>query len=160
MENLGKYNNREVFYLSSKPAKDWLGELPTGNWLVLPIGDCVDSKAYIELADQCLANNVLYVCAVGECCEIIHDIFDETVVANKIIAGENTNSQINFENSPMTTWHNDFDEGVWFAMTTAFNDTVEINKIICIDFTENKYKQRVIELIGRIQEGWIPQDNR
>ncbi|MFB6320857.1 hypothetical protein, partial [Saccharicrinis sp. FJH54] len=61
-----------------------------------------------------------------------------------------------FETEPMTTWHNDFNEGVWFAITNAFVDYKEINKIVCLDLTNLGERNRLIDIILKIKTGWLP----
>ncbi|MBI3501188.1 MAG: hypothetical protein HY063_05280 [Bacteroidetes bacterium] len=156
MENWGQHFDRQIFYLSTRQTNNWAEQLPTDNWLALTVGHDKDIKLYNELADKCIDKNVLYVCAVGHACELIHDIFDQTVIQKKIAVGDSVASPDDFENSPMTTWHNDFEEGVWFAMTSAFHGTKDIDKIVVIDLTDKSERQRLTELIDKIKSGFIP----
>src|SRR4051812_48525507 len=113
MQPLGERNDRQVFYLKVNGSENWLDELPDENWLALPIGDEKNIQAYTRLADKCIDKKVVYMCAIGQSSELIHDIFDEMVVGKKILNGESVESEDDFENSPMTTWDNDFDNGFW-----------------------------------------------
>ncbi len=58
----------------------------------------------------------------------------------------------------MTTWHDDFKEGVWFALTVAYDDYKEINAVVCIDMTEQGEKERIGSLLEAINNGWLPSD--
>ena len=159
MENWGQYNDRQIFYLSTWQTKNWTDQLPSNNWLALTVGHDKDKQLYSELADKCIDKNVLYVCSLGHACELINDIFDEIIVQKKISVGDSVASPDDIENSPMTTKHNDFDEGVWFAMNSAYHGTKDIDKIVVIDLTKETEQQRLTELIEKIKKGFIPPDN-
>ena len=88
-------------------------------------------------------NGVKYVCALGQECEFIHDFFDDLVVIRRIKAGLSVESEEDFEYEPMTTWHNDFDEGVWFAIHSAYDDHVDIDTVVFLDMTDNGELARI-----------------
>jgi hypothetical protein len=138
---------------------DWLDNLPTENWLVFPIGNDKDLEGYSKFADKCIDNNVLYVCAAGQNGEFIHDIFDELIVWKKIEKDEGVDTQDDFENAPMTTWHNNFSEGFWFAILAAHHGRKDINKVVCVDFTTKGVKQHLTNLIDKINNSWLPSDD-
>jgi hypothetical protein len=137
-----------------------LHKLPMEGSLVFIIGQSKEWKIYSEFAQKCIQNNVLYVCTSGPNCELIHDIFDETIVARKIAKGESVDRQDDFENSPMTTWHHNFSEGFWFAITSAHHDSGTVEKIVCVDFTDKGVKGHFIDLIGMINGSWLPSDEK
>jgi hypothetical protein len=158
MESWGEYNDRQLFYLPTRQNINWADELPTSDWLAIVVGDTRDIALYSEVADKCIAKNVSYVCTLGLACELIHDIFDEEIVEKKIQNGDSTESEDDFEDSLMTDWHNDFEEGVWFAIIAANDDTKYIDKVVCIDLTDTIERQRLFELIEKIKTGYIPPD--
>lgn len=158
MELLGVSCERQLFYINVNTNTNWAESLPTQNWLVFAIGDEKDIDAYSTLSDVCIEKNVAYVCSAGKYCELIHDIFDETIVWKKIQNGESVDSMDDFENSPMTTWDNHFSEGFWFAITTAYDEHFIIDTIVCIDYTTKGVKQHLITLIEKINSGWLPSD--
>ena len=51
-----------------------------------------------------------------------------------------------------------FGEGFWFATTLAHDDNFNIDRVVCLDFTRQKKKQHLIELIEKINNGWLPDD--
>jgi hypothetical protein len=65
----------------------------------------------------------------------------------RIKNGLSVESEQDFEFKPMTTWHNDFDEGVRFAINSAYDDYVEIDKVIFLDMTDNGELERVEQAI-------------
>ena len=154
MDNLGQINDRQILYLSTRQTKNWADSLPTNNWVVVPIGHDTDSKVIDDLAIKCLEKNTLYVCALGQQCELIHDTFDHYIVQRKIDKSESIDNPIDFEGASMTTWHKDFDEGFWFATETAYptinDEYIFVDKVVCIDTTTNGEKERLPNLILKI----------
>ncbi len=110
--------NREIFYLSTHDD-NWTDFLPSQNWLAFLIVEGKNDSLLDKVAYACLSRNVNYVCTVGQECEYAHDWFDETIVARKIELGQSIATMDDFKDSPMTTWHNDFEEGFWFALIPA-----------------------------------------
>lgn len=151
METLGQVNNREILYLCTKNTKNWDEQLPVNNWVALIVGDDRDIDRIADIAEKCLEKNVCYVCAIGQQCELIHDIFDELIVKREIAKRGNINSPDDFENSAMTTWHNEFEEGFWFATSAAFHEYTEIKEVICLDMTEEGKRQDLFDLTVKLK---------
>ena len=155
MDKLGEYNERLIYYQWINDS-DWEKDLPYDNWLIMPIGHIRDYDLIKKVSNVCLDKNVIYLCALGDACEMIHDIFDVTVIDKRIEKGLSIDCPNDFDREPMTTWHNDFGEGVWFALTNAFDDYKKINSVVCLDLTECGEKDRLINMIQNIKNGWIP----
>jgi len=158
LELIGNSNERQIFYSNIWKDDNWLEDLPKDNWLVFPIGQGNDIDSYSKLVDKSIDNNVLYVCAAGQYSELIHDIFDEMIVQKKIENNESVDNEDDFEDSPITTWHNNFSDGFWFAITTAHHGLKIIDKIVCVDFTKQSVKGHLKDLIEKINNGWLPSD--
>jgi hypothetical protein len=148
MRDLGQKNDRRLIYIQTKSA-DWRQNLPTSNWLVLPIGHNRDKGLITDITDNCLNNGVKYVCTLGKECEFIHDFFDDSIVDKRIEKGLSVSSEDDFEYEPMTTWHNDFDKGVWFAIHAAHDDHVDIDKVVFLDMTDNGELERIQQAIEK-----------
>ena len=148
MKDLGQKNDRQLTYFHTK-RDSWKGSLPTINWLVLPIGHTRDNDLIKDVTNTCLDNGVKYVCTLGQECEFIHDYFDDSIVMKRIDNGLSVEHANDFEHEPMTTWHNDFDEGVWFAIHAAHDDYVTIDKIVLLDMTDNGELERVERAIEK-----------
>lgn len=159
MERLGEINRREVFYLQTRSVKKWTDQLPSKNWLAVFIGNQGDIDHIDDIARQCLKKNVVYVCVLGQKRQAIENAFDFAIVGEKIEKGESVSSPDDFENSPMTTVHEDFEEGFWFAMVVASHPKMDIEKVICIDFTEKGEIERLKTLVTKIHSGWLPSDS-
>jgi hypothetical protein len=159
MEPIGKSNDRQIFYLNTWKDSTSLDNLPKDNWLAFSIGQDSDIERFIKFADKCIENNVLYLCSTGQNSKLFHDTFDKRIYELKIKKGESINSPDDFENSPLTTWHNNFSEGFWFAITTAHHEIKPIDKIVCLDFTKEGVKRHLINLIEKINNHWLPSDS-
>lgn len=158
MKLLGSSNGRMFYHVDGRASSDWENGLPMTNWLALPILDQPDQALAQRIARACLDKDVAYVCALGKAHEVVHLSFDLAIVDDKINAGLSVAAQDDFEHSPMTTGHNDFDEGVWFALWVAYDDYKEIKSVVCIDMSENGESQRLTDLISAINSGWLPSD--
>jgi hypothetical protein len=136
MVDLGQINDRQISYIRTN-NDGWKNYIPTDSWLALPIGNTKDIKIIKEVTDTCLGKGVNYVCTLGQECEFIHDYFDDSIVNKRIENGQSVSSPDDFEYEPMTTWHDDFEDGVWFAIYAAHDEHVDIKNVIFIDMTEN-----------------------
>ena len=156
MLKLGEINDRIVLYIKVGDDENWYNELPTSNWLIIPIADEKNIKGFTKLAEKCIEKNLIYMCGLGKCCEVFDDIFDEVDLVKKILNNENTDAAEAFEDSPITTWHNNFAEGFWFAVTVANYSDKIINKVVCVDFTSKGVKNYLAALLVKLHQGWLP----
>ena len=58
----------------------------------------------------------------------------------------------------MTSWHHDFEEGFWFALTTANYENLPIETVVVANLTEDVYLPTIQRLTQKIAEGWLPPD--
>jgi hypothetical protein len=56
----------------------------------------------------------------------------------------------------MTTWHYDFEEGLWFALTTAYHANLPIQTVVVANLTGDSYLATIQRLTKKIGEGWVP----
>ncbi|MBI4932026.1 MAG: hypothetical protein HY841_14810 [Bacteroidetes bacterium] len=159
MDNIGQHFDRQIFYLNPRQAKNWADSLPTDNWAVLLIADNLDSDLINKIANQCLDKNVRYVCATGQQSKAIEETFDQFIVQRKIDSGESADSPDNFEDSPLTVSDDSLEEEFWFSLTTAFHPNFDITKVICLDLTDSGQKEKLTDLVTKINSGWLPSDN-
>lgn len=158
MERIGKINNRDVFYISTNDNSNWLDLLPTEKWVVFTIADKENKEILSESTAKILNKNVTYTCSAGELAGLTEQYFDEEIGWRGVQYEEKSGKDYDYEQSPMTTMHRNFGEGFWFASTLAHDGEKEINKVVCIDFTTRKVKKHLTELIGKINNGWLPSD--
>jgi hypothetical protein len=80
------------------------------------------------------------------------------IIKRKIEMGESVHDHIAFDDVPMTTWHGDFEEGFWFAAMVAYDETIPISVVVCLNLTVNCCKGYLANLIDKITIGWLPGD--
>jgi hypothetical protein len=64
----------------------------------------------------------------------------------------------NSEDTPITTGHSDFNQRFWFASTAACDGKKEVHRVVCINLSKNQYERKLLELIDRINNGWLPEE--
>ena len=158
MERIGKINDREIFYISTKDESEWLNLIPTEKWVVFTIADKENKEILHESTSRILDKNVTYTCSAGELAGLTEQYFDEEIGWRGVQYEEKTGKEYDYEQSPMTTMHRNFGEGFWFASTLAYDGEKEINKVVCIDFTTRKVKKHLTELVEKINNGRLPSD--
>ncbi len=156
MELIGKIKNREIFYISTDASLKWLNLLPTEKWGVYTIADEDSKEIVYKSITGILDNNVRYICCTGELGDLTEDYFYEEIGWRGVQYEEKMRNKYDYEQSPITTMHRNFEEGFWFASVLACYDEKEIEKVICIDFTSRKVKNCLIELVKKINKGWLP----
>ena len=163
MTKIGEYNDRQIFYTNVRTDINWFDKLPSSNWLAFTIADTADKELLNETSMMCLDKNVLYTCSAGQLGSDTEDYFDQEIVWRQVQIEEQTGKPQDYETSPMTTSHKNFDEGLWFAIqsayATAYDKYIPIDKVVCIDMTQRGVKKYLTDLIKRIQNGWLPSDN-
>jgi len=105
-----------------------------------------------------LNKNVTYTCSGGELGGLTEEYFDEEIAWRGVQYEEKTGKEFDYGKSPMTTMHSNFGEGFWFAAILAYDGEKEIDKVVCVDFTTRKVKRHLTELIGKINNDWLPSD--
>ncbi len=156
MEKIGQIEDRKIYYLSVNETENWVDKLPNNNWLVAVICDKRDAKLLEQVTKSCLEKGVLYVCTMGQECEWAHDYFDEMVFIYRLNKKLPISSPEDFDEEPMTTWHNDLFEGLRFATTSAFptiqDEYISVDKVVCIDLSDKPNKQTLKSMTLRINQ--------
>ena len=159
---IGEYNDRRIFYSNVRVDLQWFDKLPSTNWLAFTIADTADKDLLSDTTIKCLDKNVLYTCSVGQLRSETEDYFDQEIVWRQVQIEEKTGKSQDYETSPMTTSHKNFDEGFWFAIqsayATAYDKYIPIDKVVCIDMTQQGVKKYLLLLIDKIRNGWVPSD--
>lgn len=159
MERLGKISEKEILYTHWDDINESLNELPSQNWLVFVIGNDKLETEYVKLAKICIDRKVLHACTCGTECKLIHDTFDQVDINRLKENGEYDHLEDSSIYFVMTTWNENIEDEFWFAATTAFSESGDIEKIVCVDFTDKNVKFDLQELITKIDEGWLPDDD-
>src|SRR5690606_38446072 len=98
-----------------------------------------------EVISKIIENDVCWVLTAGQSCELIHDLIDEEIAFRQVDIDELYLPK----HEIMTTWHKDFDKGVWFGIFGAYDEDVQIDKVVILDMTEGKETQRIKNLIEK-----------
>lgn len=143
--------NRKIGFVEYDTSKNWIKDFPIQNWCLLIIANEMQPNYFDEIIRKAIDKNVTYICAIGEHHEFIHDLADEEIVFRSIVLEKQHLPTYTI----ITVGKNDFEEGLWFGLTCAFNDEVEIKETIILDLTKSIYKQ-TIELINKFEKGYLP----
>ena|SRR6185369_11885084 len=152
----GRINDRDIFYCNIDGDLSTIQAFPTVNWMLFAIADKGQLEILYAFAEKCLDLGVLYVCGVGEAGSKIDDAFSLVEIDRKLANLKRDLTQDDFEGSPMTTWHHDFEEGFWFSATVAHHEHEFINKVVVANLTTNSYETIVKDLICKIDSSWLP----
>ena len=153
--NCGYVNGRDILYCDLENDFTKIDEFPTKNWLLFAIADKAQVELLYSFAEKCLDKNVLYICGAGEACAEIDNAFDLVIVDRKVASLNRDLTQNDFEDSPMTIWNDDFDEGFWFCLTTASHEKEMIEKVLVANITDKSYEDRIKALAIKIKSGWF-----
>jgi hypothetical protein len=123
--------------------KNWLAELPTQDWLCILIINEKHCPYLDEILPKLLLRNVAWFCTIGSQCEWAHDLLDEEIVFREA-------ESLYFPTHPvMTTWHDDFKEGIWFTLFAAQDNQVTLKQIAILDLTQGQ--ERVTTYLHSLQ---------
>lgn len=115
-------SGRRFYSLALDSVKEWPAVLDLGSRHFILFLACDAEKIGVDslyaLAEQTLAQGVVYICAWGPGCEKAHDIFDEAVVSREVAAIEQGGV---VPDDIMTTWHDKetLDEALHFFVNLA-----------------------------------------
>ena len=115
--------------------------LPTKRFRLLLVGDRLgdDRESMLHFAEQALASGMVYFCAWGDGCELVHDLVDVVIIREP---------EIDVDHVLLTTWHakETLEEVAWyFAWATqpadAYLQDSEFWLAICVG--ENEKAERL-----------------
>lgn len=136
-------NDREIITVKYTTEQNWIKNIPQSNWLCILVDNDRQKNYVDEVISKIINNDVCYVCTVGQSCEKTHDLIDEEIVFREVDI-----EKLHLPNHHiMTTWHTDFDEGIWFAIFAAHHEEVSIDKIVVLDMTDGNELNRIDKLL-------------
>ena len=95
-----------------------------------------------EVSAKLLFQNVGWVCTIGRQSEWAHDIIDEEIVFREV-------EQLYLPpHDVMTTWHTDFEEGLWFALFAAHNERANFQQVTILDMTNGEEHERIRRILS------------
>jgi hypothetical protein len=143
MNNKMNLNDREIIYITYSTERNWANELPKSNWLCVLVDNDRPRNYLDEVINKVISNDVVWISTVGTSCEKTHDLIDDEIQFRE----EETEESYLPEHDIMTTWHTDFENGIWFSIFAANYEEISIDKIVVLDMTENKERERIERLI-------------
>ena len=140
-------NDREIIKVKYTTEENWIKNIPKSNWLCILV-DNNSQRTYLdEVISKIINNDVCYVCSIGQSCERTHDLIDEEIVFREV-----DTEKLHLPNHHITTtWHNDFNEGIWFALFAAYHDEVSIDKVVILDMTNGSELKRIKKRLGDLK---------
>ena len=140
-------NDRRIRIVEYSTEKNWFGQLPSEDWLCILVVNDKPRRYIDEVISKIIAKDVRYVCTIGKQCELAHDLLDEEITFREVEI-----EKLYLPNHDiMTTWHHDFEEGIWFATFAAHDEEIRIKEIIILDMTDGAETQRVKECLKKIK---------
>lgn len=149
-------NNRRILYLDIRQDLQEFESLDLKNWVLFVIEDGSKNPILRQFAELCIDREVLYVCAAGKAGSELDDLFDFTMLNKKKTGGKLPSWYQSDDDVLMTSWHDDVEEGFWFAATTANYENQPIGTVLVANLTRYNYLPVVQSLTKRISEGWLP----
>ena len=163
MELLGQIGERQIFYCHIRSDEKWFDSISFDNWIAFTIANDEDKQLLHDMTGHCVDKGVCYSCSAGQLASLTEDYFDEEIVWRQVQYEEETGELQDYEAAPMTTFDENFDEGFWFAATNAkqvVNDSYTTSlQVVCIDCTQRKVRRHLLNLIDKINSGWLPPEN-
>lgn len=150
--------DRKVVYLNIQQDLQEFETADFKNWVLFMIEDNIHNPILGQFADLCIDKDVLYVCAAGKACSEVDDMFDFKMVDRAQVGGKLPSWHRSDDDVLMTSWHRDFDEGFWFALTTANYENLLIQTVVVANLTGDNYLPTIQRLTEKISEGWLPPD--
>jgi hypothetical protein len=149
-------NDRNILYLDIQQDLQPLEAANLKNWVLFVIEDNINNPILGQFADTCIDKDVLYVCMAGKACSEVDDLFDFKMVDREQTGAKLPSWYQSGDDVLMTSWHHDFEEGFWFALTTANYESLPINTVVVANLTGDNYLPIIQRLTKKITEGWPP----
>lgn len=160
MELIGKINHRKIYYIQIRNNPTWKTSLPKRDWVAFTIANEEDEELIPPVVKVCIDNDVSYTFSAGILAQQTENYFDEEISWRAVDYELQTKLEFDYEKSPSTTVHHNFSEGFWFASNLPYDAHFEIDKVVCVDFTKRKVKNHLIELIEKMNQGWLPSNKK
>ena len=155
MQNIGKYFDRQIFWLD---YYNYHYQLPDNDWLCFAIANNqFDQNEFDKFVRTSISKNILEFKGHGQFGELLHDLFDRTMVIMATMENHN-------EIEVMTTWHNGetLADAFWQCFfATCLPDVAAYDniKIICTDLDGINRIEELKSYIRKFELGWLPSHN-
>ena len=163
MEILGQIDERAILYCNVRTENDWFEKLPEENWIAFTIVDKEDEEFLRDMTAKCIERKTCYTVSTGQLGSITEDSFDWRIVEVEQKRAGESETEEDYERTPMTSFHLNFSEGFWFATVVAkqiiYDEYVISKEVVCIDCTKRKVRGHLLKLIAMINDRWLPSDD-
>lgn len=133
---LGTINGRMIHYLETTDP-GWSGQLPEADWIALVVADQVQQPRLDAVVKAILDRQAILVCSAGKAAEEVDEAFDWEIIHRQMNAAD-----VRWQ-GPETTFQDDWQEGLSFAITQVMPDTAPAVPVVCINLTGQDYKDRL-----------------
>ena len=147
MNHERRINSRNVVLVEYNTDQNWFSQLPNQNWLCVLVSDDRDRNYLDEVISKIINKNVCYLCTVGKQCELVHDLADEEIAFREF----DFDKPYLPEYDIMTTWHQDFEEGIWFSIIAAHHDEIEIETVVILDMTNGQRMAAIQTALDKVE---------
>lgn len=154
MQSLGVYAGRQAYWLDyNRPDA-----LPEGDWICMLIADQQPGMAaWEDFTRNAIKRGILELKAHGKFGALLHDLFDETMLAMEVLEGHNHRDVI-------TTWHQheSLADTFWqcfHATALPSTDVREPTSIVCTDLDGIDRSVALKAYLQEFEQGWIPGAN-
>lgn len=137
-------HERDIVFIKYSTQENWMKDLPKSNWLCILIDNDRPRNYLDEVISKIINNNVCYICTFGESCEKTHDLIDNEIAYRET----DIDKPYMPDHFIMTTWHEDFHEGIFYAFDVSFHEQVNIDTIAILDMTDGRGIQRIKEILN------------
>ena len=130
-----RINSRDILLVEYNTAQNWYAQIPTKNWLCVLVSDNRERRYLDEVITKIILKDVCWIATVGKQCEEVHDLIDEEIVFREV---EEVDKPYLPKHDIMTTWHHDFEEGIWFSIIAAHDAEIDIETVVILDMTNGQ----------------------
>ena len=156
MELIGRINTKKIYYIQIRNNPNWKANLPKNDWIAFTIANEEDEELIASIVKICIDKNVSYISSTGEFAHRTEDYFDEEIEWRVIDYEIQNNQKFDSKNLITTISNESFEDAFCFTSTSIYEDNFVLDKVVCIDFTKRKAKNHLIELIEKINDGFVP----
>ncbi len=158
MELIGRINRKKIYYVQIRNNPNWESDLPNNDWIAFTIANEEDEELIPPVVKICIDKNVTYTSSGGEFAHRTEDYFDEEIEWRKVDYEIQNKERFDSKNLITTISDENFEDAFWFTSTSIYVENLILDKIVCIDLTKRKVKNHLIELIEKINDGFVPNE--
>ncbi|GAB3017838.1 DUF7684 family protein [Spirosoma pulveris] len=130
-----RINSRDILLVEYTTAENWYSQIPNKNWLCVLVSDDLDRRYLDDVISKIILKDVCWIATIGNQCEGVHDLIDEEIVFREVLKVDKAYLP---KHDIMTTWHHDFEDGIWFSIIAANDDEIDIEAVVILDMTNGQ----------------------